>query len=113
MSSKRRQEGYLLIDHRHSPGLNVPGLGEGQLFEAPTVTCSHCQAVVIVSPTRTRSRHYCQKCDHYVCDKPECSLACTPWLQVLDQAADAAHHGPVIVPNQSNPLVGTKEIVSG
>ena len=70
--------GYLMIDHRASPGLpedvarNV-GLdpkyaGEGKLFEAATLTCSHCKCAVIKNPLRTREREFCMKCYHYICD---------------------------------------------
>jgi len=89
--SKRRHEGYLIVDHRASPGNALAP--EGQVYETPTVTCSHCGSVVILSPTRTRPRHYCFKCDHYVCDKPVCVLECRPWMKVIEAAEHEAHHG--------------------
>ena len=99
MKSKRRQEGYLLIDHRASPGTQL--VPEGTIYETPTVTCSHCGAIVILSPTRKRPRHYCAKCDHYVCDRAECVIECRPWKKVLEAADYAAHHGgPIIVAGQ-------------
>lgn len=79
--SKRSHEGYLLIDNSASPGVSadlirqsgkdVPIVGEGQKFESAVITCSHCHKGVIVNPDRTRSRGYCPKCDHYVCDECE------------------------------------------
>lgn len=77
--SKRDLEGYVRIDHRDGPGLSVDhrfaaGLplnmpvGQGMLLEAPTLTCSHCQTVVIINPDRARERAYCSYCDHYICD---------------------------------------------
>lgn len=71
-----------MVDHRASPGLpeNIARLagydpklcGEGQLYEADTVTCSHCKAVVVLNPMRTRERAKCFECDnkegHYICD---------------------------------------------
>jgi len=75
-NSKRSHEGAILIDHRSSPGItpemtrftNLPaGAGQG-VFESPTFTCSHCQHVVVMNSARTRSRGYCRKCDHYICD---------------------------------------------
>ncbi len=71
--------GYLMVDHRASPGLTEeqarfncydPDLAkEGRLFEADTLTCAHCPAIVIKNPERTRERYSCQKCGgHYVCD---------------------------------------------
>jgi hypothetical protein len=95
MGTLRRHEGYLIIDHRYSEGvtpelvrqsgLDSPVVGKNQVYESATVTCSHCGAVVILSPTRKRPRHYCVKCDHYVCDKPECGLECNPWMKKLEQ----------------------------
>ena len=67
MFSKRSLEGELIIDHRAGDG--VPGLP--RLFEAPTITCSHCQAVVIVNPDRQRPRAFCSQCDRYICDSCE------------------------------------------
>lgn len=71
--------GYLMIDHRASPGLpediaRKTGLdphytGEGKLFEAATLTCSHCKCSVIKNPARARERATCPKCNfHYICD---------------------------------------------
>lgn len=103
MSSKRRQEGYLLIDQRESPGVPVNpamagkpspvAVGAGQLFESPTITCAHCQVVVVLNPLRTRPRGYCPKCDRYVCDHPVCNAACRPFEQVIDQAQERARRG--------------------
>jgi hypothetical protein len=75
----RKGEGYLMIDHRASPGLpediaRKTGLdpkycGEGKLYEAATLTCSHCKCAFLKNPLRTREREKCSKCGwHYVCD---------------------------------------------
>jgi hypothetical protein len=62
-------EGYLMIDHRASPGIpGDPLMGEGKLFETKTNHCSHCGTVVIFNPFRTRDRAYCSNCDKYICD---------------------------------------------
>lgn len=105
MKSKRSHEGYLLMNHKDSPGLSeaflqkeasksgtppLPmGAGRG-LFEAPTITCSHCQKVVVINPLRNRDRAYCAKCDHYLCDDP-CGLdykvsggACRSYKQLTE-----------------------------
>jgi hypothetical protein len=93
--SIRSTEGYLLIDHSASPGLpagfytklGVRGLevGEGCKFEAPTLTCAHCNAITIINPARTRARGYCRNCDAYVCDG--CSARpCKPFALILDEA---------------------------
>jgi len=63
MFSKRELEGYVLIDHRNSPGVSheqaqrglvaVPG---GTMLESPTFLCSRCQKTIILNPDRSRSR---------------------------------------------------------
>jgi hypothetical protein len=98
MSSKRSLEGYMLIDNSNSPGVPdcvvVPhGLppGAGKIkFESATITCSHCECVVVLNPDRSRSRGYCKKCDHYICDACEAMRVagkqCYPYkAMVLDQ----------------------------
>lgn len=78
MPSLRRHDGELTIDHRASCGLTaeearafgMPGvpLGEGGSVSLATVSCNHCGGVWLVNHYRTRERHYCKKCDHYLCD---------------------------------------------
>ena len=78
--SKRALEGYLQIDHRFSPGvpaeeqrrmlgLETAELGPHGHFERATLTCAHCQAMVIVNPLRNRDRGWCHSCDRYLCDR--------------------------------------------
>lgn len=100
MSSLKRHEGYLLLDNRNAPvpqelidsatraGKTV--IASNGLFESATVTCSHCQAIVVLNPDRTRARGYCRRCDHYVCDKPDCNRECRPLNAVLDELQEAA-----------------------
>jgi predicted RNA-binding Zn-ribbon protein involved in translation (DUF1610 family) len=59
-------EGYLMIDHRASPGTEL--VPEGILFETATMHCAHCGTVVIINPNRTRDRAWCVSCDKYICD---------------------------------------------
>lgn len=100
MVHKRAHEGYLLIDNRESPGvgqdfvdacdlgaITVPGKS---LFESATVTCCHCNAVVVLNPQRTRPRGYCARCDAYVCDNPACGLECRPFAKVIDDILNGA-----------------------
>jgi hypothetical protein len=113
MKSKRRHEGYLLIDHRNSPGITeevahragLPtGAGRG-VFETPTITCSHCQKVLVINPLRTRDREYCGKCDHYVCD--QCGLVlklggeCRTMSEIMDDVQEKAvkdeHNGIILL----------------
>jgi hypothetical protein len=79
MNSQRSREGYLMVDHRASPGLpedvarqagyDPAHCGEGKLFEAASLTCSHCKISVIKNPMRLRERAKCDKCGwHYICD---------------------------------------------
>jgi ribosomal protein S27AE len=100
MSSLRQKEGEFVLDHRASPGVDseyvrrverelhaqLPVVPEGALYETAIQTCSHCGAVVVMNPQRTRPRHYCAKCDHYVCDNPICVTDCQPIKRMLDQA---------------------------
>lgn len=95
--SLRRHEGYLLIDHRESPGLTdegtrvaqlPPGAGRG-MFEAPTYTCSHCQRVVVVNPLRTRAREWCAKCDRIICDQCSKVMAATGVCESFERFADS------------------------
>jgi uncharacterized paraquat-inducible protein A len=81
MFSKRSQEGWLMIDNRAS--------GEG-MVESATITCSHCQTVVVLNPLRTRERGYCRKCDHYICDNPACHFECVPINKVFDDLQQLA-----------------------
>ena len=97
--SKRSNEGYLLLDHSNSPGLGeevIHGMGDDLplnagrgKFEAPTYTCSHCQAIVILNPLRQRERHYCTGCDHYICDTCGAiraqTMECKTFLQIADE----------------------------
>jgi hypothetical protein len=75
--STRLHEGYIMIDHRASPGLTdeqatragLPvGAGRG-LFESATMHCAHCGTVVIINPWRAKSRASCNSCNAYICDR--------------------------------------------
>jgi hypothetical protein len=86
-----QHEGYLLIDHRNSPGvpesvavksgLDPRYLREGKILESATVQCAHCLAVVIKNMLRKRERAYCAKCNQYLCD----------WCDIARQAPDYTH----------------------
>lgn len=105
MHSRRELEGYLLIDHRDSPGItpeqaahagngtiSVPA---GKKLECATYNCSHCTRLVIMRPDRTRARGYCPKCDRVICDGCEVIRvasggACKPFKQIVDEFVDKA-----------------------
>jgi hypothetical protein len=94
MASLRSHEGYLIIDHRNSPGIEdalaVPHglpLGAGQgLFEAATYTCKHCQRVDVVD--RNRERVYCRGCDHFICVPCGIERARTGECRTFEQVID-------------------------
>lgn len=102
MSSKRRFEGEILIDHSDSPGSNpqlahaagIPHVPAGAKFESATICCSHCSRTVILNPDRTRERGYCRKCDRYICDQCTAimaeTLVCVPIKKILDEAQERA-----------------------
>ena len=94
------REGLLIIDHRNSPGVSAefirasgvvaPAVAAGNLFESPTITCAHCNTLVILNPNRLRPRGYCRKCDAYVCDSPVCNAECTPHIKLIDDLQEKA-----------------------
>lgn len=100
--SKRSLEGYLLSENFNNLGvpdeliLAARKAGKdldfcnGKKLESATVTCSHCQTIVVLRPDRSRPRNYCGKCDHYVCDKFECNRECIPLNKVLDDLQEQA-----------------------
>ncbi len=96
MKTLRSHEGHLILDHRESPGIpdeqaaqmGLPrGAGRG-LYEAATYTCSHCQAIVVMNPERTRQRNFCRGCNHLICDgcaaEKARTGACVTFQQKLD-----------------------------
>lgn len=109
--SKRSHEGYLLIDNRNAPPVPsfsgstpemTPAIAAGATFESATVTCSHCHRVVVLNPGRTRERHYCPKCDHYICDWCEAARVasggdCVPFNKKLEARQEQAARQPDIV----------------
>jgi hypothetical protein len=73
-----KNEGYIMVDHRASPGLSAEvaekfgyhpsQVKEGALFEAATYGCLHCGATVIKNPLRVRERGFCFQCNDNICD---------------------------------------------
>lgn len=97
--SKRDFEGLLIIDHSESPGLTAedtggigPVVGKGQVYKSPTITCVHCQVIVILNPLRTRPRNYCPKCDDYICDGCVV-LPCRPFQKLVDETMEKVIKG--------------------
>lgn len=96
--------GYLLVDHRASPGLpeevarwagyNPALCREGKVYEVDTLCCSHCNACVVPNIHRTRPRALCLECDnirgHYICDgcdylRTQPGYVHRPFTQVIDE----------------------------
>ena len=103
MFTKRSREGYMLVDHRNSPGispeliraskLDVPIVGKNELYESATIQCCHCGGHVVRNPNRTRPRNWCMRCDEYVCDNPWCNNGCHPFKQRLGEAYEKTMRG--------------------
>lgn len=119
----RALEGELEVDHRASPGLtedqarrlgydeaHLALLREGKICRTPTLGCCHCGGVVVINPQRTRGRHFCPKCDQYICDgchmvSQEPDYVHRPFAQVRDMIqsgkwrfAGGTMSNPVLLP---------------
>lgn len=88
--------GYLLIDNRNNEGLtesqviraDLPMVARSGMFEASTITCNHCNAIVVINPLRTRERAFCRKCDHYICDSCNGVMHATGVCRTMNQVFD-------------------------
>jgi hypothetical protein len=105
--SLRHGAGYLVIDHRDSPGLSaadvahLPGamaVEAGAVLERDVQICTHCERAVVLEPLRVRDRGFCPKCNHYICDGCETirvkTGACVPMRQILDHATNVLDRTP-------------------
>lgn len=81
--------GYLMVDERASGG---------ELKEFDTLTCAHCEYVVVLNAERKRARNSCKKCNKYVCDKTFCILECNP----MDRDIELSLIHPVILARGKN-----------
>lgn len=110
MTSLRQHEGWMFLDNRNSQGiddaqmlaLGYPvGAGRG-LYESATYTCSHCNAVVVIEPKRTRERGFCRGCNSRICDPCDAikaqTLTCKTMAQVVDEAMNAADRNLPVSP---------------
>lgn len=108
VKSLNRHEGYLVIDHRASPGIpadiarkmgyDPDDVAEGALLESATLTCKHCATSWRKNPHRVRARAYCRKCDHYICDGCDRASAEPGYVhrsreETLDAAMTSASRG--------------------
>lgn len=117
MSSLKRHEGYILVDHRSSPGLpediaRAAGYDpvqcrEGRMYESATLTCSHCGTAFVKNLFRTRERAYCAPCDHYICDFCDEKRQHPTYVHLpINKLADIVESG---VPNPLNLLLNLKD----
>ncbi len=53
----------------------------GGVVERATFTCSHCQRVQAVDPTK---HGYCRQCDHFICDSVRCNSECLSARRFFD-----------------------------
>ena len=119
--SQRSFEGCLTIDHRASPGFRNEAtarkLGyepamvkEGAFTELVTLSCIHCNAIVILNPARKRERGHCFKCNRYVCDYCNAAMRAPgyvhrPFAQIKDMVGSGKYRlngplwKPVLTPN--------------
>lgn len=102
--SKRELEGYLEIQTgagiTPEVAATVPGavpMPKDLTIKSATINCSHCKAMVVLNPLRTRERGYCPCCDHYLCDgctwEYHRSKVCVPFSKVRDDFIDAVANG--------------------
>lgn len=110
MNSLRSHEGWMYSDNRNNVGVSdeqmlamgyPAGAGRG-LYESATYTCSHCNAVVVMEPKRTRERGFCRGCNQRICDpcvaiKAQ-TMTCKTMTQIIDEAITAADHGKPVPP---------------
>lgn len=108
MSKIGAHNGYLIVDHRNSPGISkeeaaaagVVSAPGGTLLEMDTWTCAHCGAIVLKNPDRLRPREVCRKCMKVVCDNHV--LWCEPFEKISDALLDGTLHkvadSPLILP---------------
>lgn len=75
--------GYLEVDNRPA--------GERR-FECDTYTCTHCTAVVLLNPARTRERYKCSGCSHHICDECAAKMvaggACYTFQQYVEDSLE-------------------------
>ncbi len=118
-------EGYLIIDHRNSPGIPEelarrsglpPGaVREGGVLEMKTKRCRHCGGVVVLNPERFRARHTCVGCGgEFICDGCKAASLEPGYIhRSFEHLADAVRSGryilggspsaPLLIPSSSQP----------
>lgn len=117
MTSITHGEGYLIADHRASPGVpesvlhtaGLPSFAGRGVFEAATIHCVHCGGSWIKNPERIRPRGYCRQCVKYVCDACDIAMAQSGYIhRTFEELAELVQSGrytlagspsaPVLIP---------------
>lgn len=115
MTSLKRHEGELMIDHRATGlAVNLPGSGNARFAEIATLTCSHCAGVSIKNPNRTRPRNYCRKCDRYICDGCGIAAAKPDYVhRSFAELADLVRNGRVSIVggSASEPILVSRGVI--
>lgn len=109
MKRQADNHGYLMIDHRASPGIDaetalkfrMPFVPGGTMGEFKTLKCAHCGGSCVMNPARTRERGHCRKCDAYTCDLCAALGDCRPIAALADAVAGSdkplAANSPLIL----------------
>jgi ribosomal protein S27AE len=111
-------EGYLMIDHRASPGipealawrggLPAGGLREGAFLELKTKKCRHCGGVSVLNPERSRERYSCMKCGDYICDACKAATLASGYIhRSFSELADKVRSGRFTVSGDPSALILT------
>ena len=82
-----------------------------KLVELPTLTCAHCERVVIMNPERQRQRNWCMKCDAYVCDLRVCVTECNPFQQSIDLAIELDGNGAFLPRGRDGEILFDRNLI--
>lgn len=112
--------GYLVIDHRFSPGVpedlarqtgfDPALLREGKLLEADTIQCKHCLGIVVKHRMRVRPRGYCVQCDGHLCDPCEGKRSATGYQHYAGEALSDAILETAVLSGSPQTLLDTPKI---
>lgn len=84
--------GLGFLEIRHPMDLDPkdlpPIVGNAHVFEADTYTCTHCNAVVVMNPDRSRPRYKCRGCNHHICDSCAALRTAGAPCKTMQQQAD-------------------------
>lgn len=106
--SVKGAKSYYYLDNRNSdvPIVQMMANGEvlvippGALVEMKSLTCAHCNFVVMLNPKRTRERAHCRRCNQYICGRPGCRAECNYIEEMVD--ISLAHPGQPMLQRDAN-----------